>query len=123
MLKRFVAAAILWAGLLGFAPSALAQNAPDCSQFNIDQTAAAPLTVVATPSDGGCAPLMSNGYPIPDPKCTPGAVNPTVTQAVLQNPAFTTKCLRDITTTATEKAQTYGWYATPHPLNNTGQNQ
>src|SRR5207302_1986693 len=42
------------------------------------------------PGDGGCTVKMRNGYPAPDPRCTPGGVNPGVTEAVLRNPAWRT---------------------------------
>ena len=66
---------------------------------------------------------MSNGFPIPDPSCTPGAINPTLTADVLRNPAFRTSCVRNNTTTEAEKNQTYAWYGTPHPEHNTGPTQ
>jgi hypothetical protein len=37
-----------------------------------------------------CRVQMRNGLPLPDPKCTPGAINPTVTRAVLQDNSFRT---------------------------------
>jgi hypothetical protein len=67
---------------------------------------------------------MSHGFPIPDPRCTPGAINPTLSLATLRNPGFTTThCLRDNATSASQKEHTYGWYATLHPANNSGQTQ
>src|SRR5689334_17456883 len=67
-----------------------------------------------------CTLSARNGYPVPDPACTPGAVNPTVTAAVLGSPGFRTSCLRDNATTEEEKAVTYLWYELLHPANNTG---
>jgi hypothetical protein len=64
-----------------------------------------------------------NGLPIPDSACTPGAINPTVTIAVLRDPAFRTACIRQQVTTAQQKAQTYRWYSIPHPANNSGGSQ
>jgi hypothetical protein len=46
-----------------------------------------------------------------------------VTIAVLRNPSFTTRCVRDAATKAEEKATTYRWYDLPFPSNNSGQNQ
>jgi len=66
---------------------------------------------------------MSHGFPIPDPSCTPGAVNPTLTTEVLTNPTFRTSCVRDAATTAQEKTKTYLWYNIKHPANNTGATQ
>jgi len=66
---------------------------------------------------------MNNGFPIPDPACTPGAVNPTVTTDVLRQKTFTTKCVRDVATSPHEKTGTYLWYNFKHPANNTGSTQ
>jgi len=52
----------------------------------------------------------ANGYPIPDPKCTPGAYNPTVTPEVFGSKKFTTKCVRDCLTTGAEKKKAYQHY-------------
>jgi hypothetical protein len=64
-----------------------------------------------------------DGYIMPDPGCTPGAINPTVTEQVIKDTGFTTKCVRNRITTEHEKAQTYNWYAITHPTNNTGASQ
>lgn len=64
-----------------------------------------------------------NGFSIPDPACTPGAVNPTVTVTVLRDQAFRTACVRQQVTTEQQKAQTYRWYAIPHPANNNAGSQ
>jgi hypothetical protein len=63
------------------------------------------------------------GYPIPDPACTPGAANPTVTLDVLRSGDFKTPCERDTASSAHEKATTYDEYNIQHPANNRGQNQ
>jgi hypothetical protein len=51
----------------------------------------------------------SNTFPVPDPNCTPGAVDPTVTIAVLRDRRFTTRCVRDVATNAMKKATAYAW--------------
>jgi hypothetical protein len=67
---------------------------------------------------------MVNGYPVPDATCTPGAINPTLTLAVLQNPKFRTGlCVRDNATSPGQKDKTYRWYGIPKPAHNTGQTQ
>ena len=71
----------------------------------------------------GCKTGLANGLPLPDPDCTPGAENPTVTLDVLRNPAFRTGCIRNCVTTDSQKHVTYGWYSIPSPSNNTGDNQ
>jgi hypothetical protein len=40
--------------------------------------------ITAQPTAGNCRYRSSNGQPLPDRSCTPGAVNPAVTQADLQ---------------------------------------
>jgi hypothetical protein len=78
---------------------------------------------VTLPPPHGCATRTSNGLPVPDPNCTPGAVDPTVTIAVLRDRRFTTRCVRDGATNAEEKATTYAWYNLPLPSNKSGANQ
>jgi len=71
----------------------------------------------------GCKPQIHNGFSTPDPTCTPGAINPTVTLAVLKNLAFRTGCLRDCSRSATQKGTTYASYKIARPANNNGTNQ
>jgi hypothetical protein len=64
------------------------------ARSRIDDRASRPLRAVTLPpASGGCHTRMMNGFPIPDPNCTPGAINPTITVAVLRNPAFRTACI------------------------------
>ena len=96
----------------------------NCVGFNIDAKASRPLRAVTLLSaPGGCHTRIMNGLPIPDPNCTPGAINPTVTVAELRDPAFRTACIRQQVTTEQEKAQTYRRYSIPHPANNSGGSQ
>jgi hypothetical protein len=37
------------------------------------------------PADGSCHATMRNGYPVPDPQCTPGGTNSTVTLSLMQD--------------------------------------
>ena len=76
----------------------------------------------ADPSHG-CTMQTKRGFPVPDPKCTPGAFNPSVTVQVLKDPKFRTACLRDCVTTQSDKSVTYRQYGIPHPKNNQGPNQ
>jgi hypothetical protein len=77
----------------------------------------------AADTSHGCKIGTRNGLPIPDPACTPGAFNPSVTLLVLKNPNFRTHCVRDCITTEARKSATYQLYGVPHPSNNTDQNQ
>ena len=93
-----------------------------CSQLPIDpgmSQALGPLSIQRV----DCHVRMSHGYPIPDPRCTPGAINPTVSLDVLNAPGFRTRCIRNRVTTEREKAVTYRWYALAHPRHNRGHSQ
>jgi hypothetical protein len=82
------------------------------------------LQAVALPPQKVCTQrVVPRGFILPDPACTPGAINPTVTINVLQDPNYRTSCTRDGATSAAQKNKTYGWYGLPHPANNTGANQ
>ena len=94
-----------------------------CDQLNIDGRASSPLRAVTLPPQQSCTTHTSNSFPIPDPNCTPGAINPTLTSVVLKDPRFTTRCIRDAATQEQEKTTTYEWYNLPHPSNNSGENQ
>ncbi len=54
-----------------------------------------PYAVQAQPAPGSCHYGHDGAYPLPDPKCTPGATNPDVTQATIQQ----TICVRGWTAT------------------------
>jgi hypothetical protein len=96
--------------------------AVDC--HDVDSQGAAPLQTVALPPQAVCTQrVVPSGLILPDPACTPGAINPTVTINVLQDPNYRTSCTRDGATSATQKNKTYVWYGLPHPANNTGANQ
>jgi hypothetical protein len=75
------------------------------------------------PASGDCRTSMRNGYPIPDPQCTPGGINPSVTTDVITNPAWRTECVRNCQSTESEKHVTYRWYGMREPPDNMGENQ
>ena len=110
--------AIAWAASGG----AYADTAANCDAFTtLDSKASSPLDDSGQqPPDSGCRTQIKNGYPVPDPKCTPGAINPTLTVTILRDPAFRTTCVRDNATSAQQKASTYGSYNVPHPQDNRG---
>lgn len=97
-----------------------AEKPANCASFKINDTASNPLQQVTLPPAGRCKTGTSNGFPLPDPTCTPGAINPTVTAQVLQDPDFRTECIRNDATTESQKSETYKWYDLPHPEHNTG---
>lgn len=98
-----------------------------CSEFDIDAAASAPLAQVTLPPAPGKTCMVKEAsdhhFLFPDPTCTPGAINPTITAEVLQNPNFTTKCVRSHATTDQQKAKTYQFYGIEHPDNNSGGTQ
>jgi hypothetical protein len=117
-LASFFAAAIAaWALAAHATPPAF------CNGLGVDGKASKPLQEVATPKAKECNTRESHGFRIPDPKCTPGAVNPTLTLDVLQNEKFRTTCVRDVASSAQKKTATYLWYNYRHPANNTGATQ
>ncbi|MGH8686363.1 MAG: hypothetical protein ACREVQ_01485 [Burkholderiales bacterium] len=111
--------------LLGMTVGASVHAKPpaQCSAIGLNGKASTPMQQVATPAAESCKTRMSHGFPIPDPACTPGAVNPSLTLTVLENPKFRTICVRDVATSASAKAKTYLWYNYRHPAHNTGASQ
>jgi len=97
--------------------------APPAHCGAIKSTASSPLKAVTLPPVDACTPRKSNGFLLPDPACTPGAINPTVTIDVLRDKNFRTGCVRDGATSARQKNATYGWYHIKHPANNIGKTQ
>jgi hypothetical protein len=109
-----ILAVVVW----GWTPAVYAQNC-----HHVDVRGDQPFGPTADPHPGACNTHLRNGFPVPDPSCTPGAFNPTVTVNVIDDPAFSTKCIRDQATTPREKSVTYSWYRLRPPVNNDGQNQ
>ena len=106
-------------------PDTAARVPKGCEQFTtIVDTASKPLASVTLPPRGIChSRAVSTGELLPDPGCTPGAINPTLTEAVLKNPAFRTGCVRNDATSEKDKATTYKWYQIKHPHKNQGPTQ
>jgi hypothetical protein len=66
---------------------------------------------------------MRNGYPLPDAKCTPGGLNPSVTLDVLRDPTWRTKTVRNCASSEAEKHVAYSWYDIEKPRVNSNENQ
>ena len=94
-----------------------------CNALGIDPRQSEALSKVDLSGSPTCKVGTSHGLPTPDPSCTPGAVNPTLTLDVLKDARFKTGCVRDKATTPSEKHDTYDWYGIPAPKNNTGKSQ
>jgi hypothetical protein len=75
------------------------------------------------PHDASCATTLHNGYPVPDPRCTPGGIDPSVTAETLRNHAWRTGCIRDCQTSEAEKHAAYRWYGVRVPRRNYGETQ
>jgi hypothetical protein len=75
------------------------------------------------PGDGTCTTSIRNGYPIPDPRCTPGGINPSITAEMLTNSGFRTRCIRNCQTSEAQKHVTYTWYDIQKPRSNSGEHQ
>jgi hypothetical protein len=78
---------------------------------------------VSLPPAKKCKLTRKNGFPEPDPACTPGAINETLTLEVMEKTNFKTACVRDRAESAEMKEATYTWYKISKPANNTQQNQ
>ena len=87
------------------------------AKFTIDQKGSTPIHPAASPLPKVCHPKEHNGFQLPDPDCTPGAINPTLTEAVLKDGAFRTSCVNDATPEK-EKESTYKSYKIKKPAHN-----
>lgn len=113
---RFLFAFGLSAGLAALGNPALS----DCIKLPVDVRGEAALQAVTPPPENGCTVGISRDNPIPDPRCTPGAINPTVTLDILRSPDFRPSCLRDKATSARVKTASYERYRLPNPATDTG---
>jgi hypothetical protein len=75
------------------------------------------------PADGSCHAIERNGFPEPDPRCTPGGSVPGLTAETLRSPDWRTKCIRNCQSSEKQKHVTYAWYSLPAPTNNSGATQ
>ena len=75
------------------------------------------------PGNGTCTTRMRDGYPAPDPRCTPGGINPSVTAEMLRSRGWRTGCIRNCATSEAEKHVTYRWYGLRVPRRNFGDTQ
>ncbi len=76
------------------------------------------------PAEGACAVQTRPGsYPLPDGRCTPGGINPSITENVLRDPRWRTRCTRNCQVDEADKHAAYAWYGIPRPRHNEGENQ
>jgi len=114
-MRTTILAVILTIFLLGairLEPSAEAAKKVTCATCPVaavDAHATTPLGSVNKTS--GChVQNGSAGLPMQDPDCTPGALNPTVTEAILKSDNFRTGCVRNCITSESAKHIVYTNY-------------
>jgi hypothetical protein len=110
-LMHLIALSLAWA----------AQASAAACPAGVDPKSSTPLAAVT--SGSGCTVKTSHGFSLPDPGCTPGAINPTVDLLILKSGKFKTGCERNVATSATKKATTYAIYTIKKPTKNTGLTQ
>jgi hypothetical protein len=119
--RQRIGISILVAPLLAFAAQSIEAASQVSCPAGVNPKSSTALAEVS--SNTGCTFRMSAGYPLPDPACTPGAINPTVNLSILKGGKFKTSCERDAATTSKKKQTTYGTYVIKKPAQNTGQKQ
>ena len=75
------------------------------------------------PVRNSCSVQTRNGYPLPDARCTPGGVNPSITSDVLRDPAWRTRAVRNCASSEAQKHAAYQWYQINKPRINSNQDQ
>lgn len=75
------------------------------------------------PPANSCSVQIRGGYPVPDPRCTPGGVNPSISLAVLNDSSWRTREVRNCASSEAQKHIAYRWYAIDKPRVNSNQNQ
>lgn len=75
------------------------------------------------PEADTCRVEMRNGYPVPDRRCTPGGVNPSITAGVLSDRSWRTRTVRNCASSEAQKHVAYRWYEIAKPRINSNQNQ
>jgi hypothetical protein len=92
-----------------------AQIAACIRKFHIDVDGSDNKSWWQQPAAGSCKVQARNGHLYPDPRCTPGSLNPTVTVNVLKGSGFTTQCIRNQAKGSSEsqKSIVFKWYGIP----------
>jgi hypothetical protein len=70
------------------------------------------------PAHGSCSTTYRSGYPLPDPRCTPGGIDTSVSVSTLTSADWRTGCIRNCETTEHEKEIVYTWYNIEKPAGN-----
>jgi hypothetical protein len=92
-----------------------AQIAACIRKFNINVGGSENSSWWHPPTPGSCTVQNRNGHLYPEPKCTPGSLNPSIPVATLKSPGFTTQCIRNRATGSSEsqKSIVFKWYGLP----------
>lgn len=118
MNRKLVGGCFLGALLLSATAFASGSTCSDATRgkVHLDVNGDAPLGKVTART---CTVRTSpEGYRLPDPACTPGAYNPSVTIETLGDPRFKTGCLRNRSHDGPRHADTYNAYSIAKPANN-----
>lgn len=75
------------------------------------------------PAFDSCDVRIKNGYPVPDPHCTPGGINPSVSVNILRDVSWRTRSVRNCASSEAQKHIAYRWYNIQKPRINSNQNQ
>ena len=113
-LLSLVTTLLAFPGMAGVVPPA---------ELGVDPLTSTALKVVHLPPKTACVFHQSRVFQLPDPNCTPGAVNRTITIKALKNPNFHLWHFRETFNTPTAQVQVYTWYKLLPPEHNFGSNQ
>jgi hypothetical protein len=75
------------------------------------------------PVADSCQVQIKNGFPVPDPHCTPGGANPSISVGILRSTTFRTREIRNCESSEAAKHIAYRWYGIQKPRVNSNQNQ
>jgi hypothetical protein len=75
------------------------------------------------PASGSCQVRMKEGYPLPDPRCTPGGINPSITMNTLRDRRWRTRSIRNCESSEAQKHAAYRWYGVHKPRENSNEHQ
>lgn len=98
------------------------QRPADCQALGI-RCASTYFAGWQPPAPRSCRTRVEQGHLLPDPACTPGGANPSVTAETMRDGGFSTRCDRNCAESEAEKHVAYRWYGIAAPHANSGENQ
>ena len=75
------------------------------------------------PDAASCQVSFKDQFPLPDPRCTPGGFNPSISARILRDPRWRTRFVRNCDSSEAQKHIAYRWYGIQKPQINSNQNQ